>query len=86
MEDAARKVQRDMTKRLAAVALAHRIGQTFSAVATGNVPKGVFVRILDPPVEGRMTRGEQGLDVGDRLKVKLLSTDPQRGYIDFGRA
>ena len=86
MEDAARKVQRDMTKRLAAVALAHRIGQTFSAVVTGNVPKGVFVRILDPPVEGRMTRGEQGLDVGDRLKVKLLSTDPQRGYIDFGRA
>jgi exoribonuclease II len=85
-EDAARKVQRDMNKRLAAVALQHRIGQTFAAVVTGVVPKGVFVRVFDPPVEGRLMRGEQGLDVGDRLKVTLLATDPVRGYIDFGRA
>jgi len=85
-EDAARKVQRDMNKRLAAVALAPRIGQVFSAVVTGVTPKGVFVRALDPPVEGRLMHGEQGLDVGDRLRVKLLSTDPQRGFIDFGRA
>ena len=84
-EDAARKVQRDMNKRLAAVALEHRIGQSFSAVVTGVVPKGVFVRVLDPPVEGRLMRGEHGLDVGDRIHVKLLSTDPIRGYIDFGR-
>jgi exoribonuclease-2 len=84
-EDAARKVQRDMGKRIAAVALRHRIGQKFSAVVTGVTPKGVFVRALDPPVEGRMMRGEQGLDVGDRLEVTLLATDPQRGYIDFGR-
>lgn len=85
-EDAARKVQRDMQKRIAAVALAARVGETFSGVVTGVTPKGVFVRVFDPPVEGRLMRGEQGLDVGDRLHVKLLSTDPNRGYIDFGRS
>jgi VacB/RNase II family 3'-5' exoribonuclease len=85
-EDAARKVQRNMLKRMAAVALAPRVGQTFSAVVTGATPKGVFVRVLDPPVEGRVMRGEQGLDVGDRLNVKLLGADPDRGFIDFGRA
>jgi len=85
-EDAARKVQRNMLKRIAAVALAPRVGQTFSAVVTGATPKGVFVRVLDPPVEGRVMRGEEGLDVGDRLQVKLLSTEPERGFIDFGRA
>ena len=84
-EDAARKVQRNMNKRLAAVALEHRIGQSFSGVVTGVTPKGVFVRTLDPPVEGRLMRGEQGVDVGDRVRVTLLGTDPQRGYIDFGR-
>ncbi|MBZ5620466.1 MAG: RNB domain-containing ribonuclease [Acidobacteriia bacterium] len=84
-EDAARKVQRDMNKRIAAVALLHRVGQSFSAVVTGVTPKGVFVRVLDPPVEGRLMRGEQGLDVGDRLHVTLLGADPQRGFIDFGR-
>jgi len=85
-EDAARKVQRDMNKRLAAVALQHRVGQSFSAVVTGVTPKGVFVRVLDPPVEGRVMRGEQGLDVGDRVRVTLLAADPQRGFIDFGRS
>jgi VacB/RNase II family 3'-5' exoribonuclease len=84
-EDAARKVERSMTKRLAAVALAPRVGQVFDAVVTGDTPKGVFVRIVDPPVEGRVMRGEQGLDVGDRVKVRLLGTDPQHGFIDFGR-
>lgn len=84
-EDAARKVQRDMTKRIAAVALQHRVGQSFSAVVTGVTPKGVFVRIVDPPVEGRLMRGDQGVDVGDRLQVTLLGADPQRGFIDFGR-
>jgi len=84
-EDAARKVQRDMTKRIAAVALQHRVGQQFAAVVTGVTPKGVFVRIVDPPVEGRLMRGDHGLDVGDRLQVTLLGADPQRGFIDFGR-
>jgi exoribonuclease-2 len=84
-EDAARRVQRNMGKRIAAVALQHRIGQTFRAVVTGVTPKGVFVRVLNPPVEGRLIRGEYGLDVGDRLQVTLLGTDPQRCFIDFGR-
>ena len=84
-EDAARKVERAMDKRLAAAALRPRVGQSFDAVVTGVTPKGVFVRIFDPPVEGRVMRGEAGLDVGDRVHVKLLSTDPQRGFIDFAR-
>ena len=84
-EDAARKVHRAMAKRIAAVALSRRVGQAFSAVVTGVTPKGVFVRVLDPPAEGRLMRGEEGLDVGDRLRVVLLHTDPQRGFIDFGR-
>jgi len=84
-EDAARKVRRNMDKRMAAAALHDRVGQSFQAVVTGVTPKGVFVRVLGPPVEGRLMRGEQGLDVGDRLRVKLLATDPQRGFIDFGR-
>jgi exoribonuclease-2 len=84
-EDAARKVERVMSKRIAAVALQHRIGETFAAVVTGVTPKGVFVRISGPPAEGILVRGQQGVDVGDQLQVKLVSTDPQRGYLDFAR-
>lgn len=83
-EDAARKVERAMNKRAAAVAFASRVGQTFPGVVTGVTPKGVFVRVPTPPLEGRLVRGEAGIDVGDHVHVKLLSTDPQRGYIDFG--
>jgi len=85
-EDAARKVERTMLKRVAAVALQDRVGETFQAVVTGVTPKGVFVRVPHPPVEGRVMHGEQGMDVGDQVRVKLLHTDPQRGFIDFGRA
>jgi VacB/RNase II family 3'-5' exoribonuclease len=84
-EDAARKVERVMNKRIAAVALQPRIGDTFAAVVTGVTSKGVFVRVLDPPAEGLLIRGQQGLDVGDQLQVKLVSTDPRRGFIDFAR-
>ena len=84
-EDAARAVERVMHKRIAAVALANRIGSTFDAVVTGVTPSGTFVRVLNPPAEGLLARGAQGADVGDRFPVKLLSTDPRRGYIDFGR-
>jgi VacB/RNase II family 3'-5' exoribonuclease len=84
-EDSARKVRRGMDKRMAAAALHDKIGQTYSAVVTGVTEKGVFVRVLGPPVEGKLVRGDEGVDVGDRLHVKLLSTDPQRGFIDFGR-
>ena len=85
-EDAARKVEREMSKRLAAVAMSHRIGQTFDALVTGATAKGIFVRVLQPRVEGLLAQGQQGLDVGDRLRVKLIRTDVPRGYIDFARA
>ncbi len=84
MEDAARKVERVMSKRMAAVALAPRVGQTFAAVVTGVTPKGTFVRIANPPAEGILVH-PAGVDVGDQLQVKLISTDPQRGYLDFAR-
>ena len=84
-EDAARKVERVMNKRIAAVALQQRIGEMFAAVVTGVTPKGVFVRVLNPPAEGLLIRGQQGVDVGDQLRVRLVSTDPRRGYIDFAR-
>jgi exoribonuclease-2 len=84
-EDAARKVERVMSKRIAAVALQNRIGEIFAAVVTGVTPKGTFVRISGPPAEGILIRGQQGVDVGDQLKVKLVSTDPRRGYLDFAR-
>ena len=85
-EDAARKVERAMHKRIAAVALHDRIGEIFPAVVTGVTPKGTFVRVLSPPVEGLLMRGAHGVDVGDQIRVKLLSTDLERGYIDFARA
>jgi exoribonuclease-2 len=84
-EDTARKVERIMKKRIAAVALSNRIGEVFKGIVTGVTPKGTFVRIVDPPAEGRVVRGEQGLDVGDQVRVKLLETDAQRGFIDFER-
>jgi exoribonuclease R len=84
-EDAARAVERAMQKRIAAVALHGLIGKSFAGVVTGVTPKGVFVRVMNPPAEGRLMRGEQGLDVGDTVRVTLLNTDPQRGFIDFGR-
>ncbi|HEU4416770.1 MAG TPA: RNB domain-containing ribonuclease [Candidatus Angelobacter sp.] len=83
-EDAARKVERAMSKRIAAVSMQRKIGQTFDAIVTGVTPKGTFVRVLNPHVEGLLVHG-QGIDVGDKLQVKLISADPQRGYIDFAR-
>ncbi len=85
-EDAARRVEREMSKRVAAVALSNRVGEIFDAIVTGVTAHGTFVRVLKPHVEGLLARGEQGLDVGDQLRVKLTRTDPQRGYIDFERA
>ena len=85
-EDAARKVEREMTKRMAAVVMSNRIGEVFDAIVTGATPKGTFVRVLNPHVEGLLAQGHQGADVGDKLRVKLTRTDVQRGYIDFARA
>ena len=83
MEDGARKVERDMQKRIAAVVLHPHIGQSYPAIVTGVNNYGTFVRILDPHVEGKLVQGGKGLDVGDRVTVKLVSTDPERGFIDF---
>jgi exoribonuclease-2 len=85
-ENAARKVERMMRKVVAASLLANRVGDTFDAVVTGASPKGTYVRLRRPPAEGRVIAGERGLDVGDRVKVRLLSTDPERGFVDFAAA
>jgi len=85
-EDNAAKVERQVRKSVAALLLASRIGERFDAVVTGASEKGTWVRILRPPVEGRVVRGFEGLDVGDRVGVKLVGTDVERGFIDFVRA
>ena len=85
-EDAARKVERQVRKVAAAVSMASHVGDTFDAIVTGASPKGTYVRLLTPPVEGRVMAGEQGLDVGDRVRVTLRSTDPTRGFVDFAVA
>jgi len=84
-EDAARKVEREMSKRLAAVAMSHRVGETFDAMVTGATPKGTFVRVLQPHIEGLLAQGAQGLHIGDKIRAKLSRTDVQRGFIDFVR-
>jgi exoribonuclease-2 len=84
-EDAARKVERQMAKRIAAVAMSGRIGEQFDAIVTGVTPKGTFVRIVKPAVEGLLAQGQRGVDVGDKLHVTLIRTDVQRGYLDFAR-
>lgn len=85
-EDAARKVEREISKRISAQAMGRRIGEVFDAIVTGVNEHGTFVRVLKPHVEGMLVHGQQGLDVGDKLRVKLVNTDVQRGYIDFARA
>jgi exoribonuclease II len=83
--DAARKVEREMSKRLAAVAMSHRVGETFDAIVTGVTPKGTFVRVLQPHIEGLLAQGAQGLHVGDKVRARLMRTDVQRGFIDFAK-
>jgi len=82
-EDAARKVERTMRKAAAALLLAPRIGETFAAIVTGVNRRGVFVRLLSPPAEGRVVRREEGMDVGEYVRVRLVGTDPARGWVDF---
>jgi len=85
-EDAANKVERLTKKAAAALWLSDRIGQQFDAIVTGAGPKGTWVRLSTLPVEGRLDKGFQGLDVGDRVRVRLISTNAQRGFIDFAKA
>ncbi len=84
-EDAANKVERQIVKSAAAILLEKRIGEQFDAIVTGASEKGTWVRIAHPLVEGRLDRGAAGLDVGDRVRVRLVSTDAERGFIDFVR-
>jgi exoribonuclease R len=85
-ENAAKKVERDMAKRLAAMAMQHRIGEVFDAIVTGVTDQGTFIRVMQPHIDGLLAQGQKGLDVGDKLRAKLIRTDVSRGYIDFVRA
>jgi len=82
-EDAAKKVERQVTKSAAAIMLQSRIGEQFDAIVTGASVKGTWVRLLQVPVEGRLASGFEGLDVGQKLRVQLVHTNVERGFIDF---
>ena len=82
-EDAARKVERQVGKSAAALLFESKIGEQFDAIVTGAAAKGTWVRLLTIPVEGKVVSGFQGLDVGDRTRVQLISVNVQQGFIDF---
>ena len=82
-ENDAAKVERSLRKSAAALLLAPRVGESFDGIVTGASEKGTWARLLQPPVEGRLVRGFRGLDVGDRIRVTLLGTDVERGFIDL---
>jgi exoribonuclease R len=84
-EDAANKVERQVGKSAAAMLFESRIGEQFAALVTGASDKGTWARLLTIPVEGRVVRGFEGADVGDQLRVRLMSVDVERGFIDFAR-
>jgi exoribonuclease R len=85
-EDAAKKVERQVEKSAAALLLESRIGERFNSIVTGASEKGTWVRLLDIPVEGKLVHGFDGLDVGDRIRVQLVSVDVEKGFIDFKNA
>jgi VacB/RNase II family 3'-5' exoribonuclease len=82
-EDAANKVERQVGKSAAALLLESRIGEQFDAIVTGASSKGTWARLLNIPVEGKLVQGFEGIDVGNRIRVQLISVDVERGYIDF---
>jgi exoribonuclease-2 len=84
-ENASEKVERQMRKSASAAFLSPRIGQFFDAIITGASEKGTWVRVLQPPVEGYLAQGGHGLDVGDRVRVKLITVNVEKGFIDFAR-
>ena len=86
MESAARKVERTTEKSAVAVLLGRRRGETFDGIVTGVKERGTFVRLITPPAEGRIIKGAEGLSVGEKVRVRLISTDPERGFIDFAKA
>ncbi len=85
-ENDARKVERTTRKQAAAVFLGNHIGQEYDAIVTGAADKGTFARLLAPPAEGRIVQGAEGLDVGDHVRVRLVATEPRKGFIDFAKA
>jgi exoribonuclease-2 len=82
-EKGAKKVERFMRKAAAAVLLQDRTGSSFTALVTGASEKGTYVRLLNPPAEGRVMQGQEGLRVGEKVRVRLLGTDPSKGFVDF---
>jgi exoribonuclease-2 len=84
-EDAAKKVERQVAKSAAALLLGSRIGERFDAIVTGAAPKGTWIRLLHPPIEGKLVHGFKGIDVGHKIRVQLIYTDVERGFIDFKR-
>ena len=85
-EDAANKVERQVRKSAAAMLLSSRIGERFDGIVTGASDKGTWVRVFQPPVEGKVVHGSEGLDIGDRVRVKLIGVDVSAGHIDFVRS
>ena len=84
-EDAAKKVERQVSKSAAAILLESRIGERFDAIVTGAATKGTWVRILNPPIEGKLVNDFESVDVGHRIRVQLIHTDVEQGFIDFKR-
>jgi exoribonuclease-2 len=82
-ESAARHVERFMKKVAGALLLRPQIGKIFDAIVTGANPDGTYARLLTVPAEGRLLRGEKGVDVGQKIRVRLVSVDPYKGFIDL---
>jgi len=84
-EDVVKKVERQVEKSAAAMLLQSRFGERFDAIVTGAASKGTWVRLLHPLIEGKLVQGFEGVDVGHRIRVQLIHTDAERGFIDFQR-
>ena len=84
-EDDANKVERQVGKSAAAMLMGTRVGEQFDAIITGASPKGTWVRVFQSPVEGKLVQGFEGVKVGDRLRVRLVRSDVEQGFIDFQR-